>query len=33
MITGFVYNTSAPDKQKELCNNATQRKHFALFTL
>ena len=25
-ITGFVYNTLAPDRQKELCNNATPTK-------
>ena len=33
MITGFAYNTLSPDRQKELCNNATQRKHFTLLTL
>ena len=33
MITGVAYNTLAPDQQTELCNNATQRKCFALLTL
>ena len=30
MVTGFAYNTLAPDWQTDLCNNATKRKYFVL---